>query len=229
MDWTGTPEECVRVFGSVPAGALLFILEQNRNEPAKYKGDGIGNASHIGIVTQRGDGAIHSSASRGCVATSKFRNKSINGGWNRVGLLKTFEYGKGVDWLLDHEHYEPVPEEKEAVHMQGIVTAPSGKNVNLRKNPATSAPLLDRVPIGADIDVIEYGPDWCKVDANGQQGWMMTEFIQLEGEIVPGGEDPAEPDPDGWVNLKVRYDELAAAYPAIKSICDQIVELIGRG
>ena len=28
MQWTGSPEECVQVFGCVPAGALLFILEQ---------------------------------------------------------------------------------------------------------------------------------------------------------------------------------------------------------
>ena len=26
--WVGTPEECVKAFGCVPKGALLFILEQ---------------------------------------------------------------------------------------------------------------------------------------------------------------------------------------------------------
>ena len=45
MTWTGTPEECVRQFGQIPKGALLFILEQDGREPAKYRGDGIGNSS----------------------------------------------------------------------------------------------------------------------------------------------------------------------------------------
>lgn len=82
-----TPEECVERLGFVPAGAFLFILEQDGKEPAKYRKDGLGNASHMGIVTGRGEGAIHSSASRGCVAESRFQNKTVrNGGWNRVGL-----------------------------------------------------------------------------------------------------------------------------------------------
>ncbi len=81
-----TPEECVRQLGMVPPGAFLFILAQDGGEPAKYRPDGLGNASHIGIATGRGEGAIHSSASRGCVAESRFRNKTISGGWNMVGL-----------------------------------------------------------------------------------------------------------------------------------------------
>ena len=93
-----TPEECAARLGTVPAGAFLFILEQDGKEPEKYRKDGLGNASHIGIVTGRGEGAIHSSASRGCVAESRFQNKTVrNGGWNRVGLWDQvrFDYGDG--------------------------------------------------------------------------------------------------------------------------------------
>lgn len=94
-----TPEECVKELGCVPKGAFLFILEQDGGEPSKYKGDGIGNASHIGIVTMpRGEGAIHSSASKGCVCESVFKGKTIkNGGWNRVGLWDkvSYDYGGG--------------------------------------------------------------------------------------------------------------------------------------
>ena len=60
-----TPEECVKQLGCVPKGAFLFILEHDGKEPEKYKPDGLGNASHIGLCTiPRGEGAIHSSASR---------------------------------------------------------------------------------------------------------------------------------------------------------------------
>ena len=44
--WVGTPEECVRKFGTTPDGSFLFILEHDGGEPEKYKPDGLGNASH---------------------------------------------------------------------------------------------------------------------------------------------------------------------------------------
>ena len=102
--WTGTPEECVKEFGSVPKGALLFIREDvSASTPGKFRSDGIGDITHMGVKTGRGDGAIHSSRSRGFVCTSKFRDRTIpNGGWNRVGLLSVFSYGKTVDWVLEH-------------------------------------------------------------------------------------------------------------------------------
>ena len=103
MDWTGTPEECIEALGFIPPGAFLFILENDGGEPAKYKADGLGNASHIGLVTGIGKGAIHSSYSRGGVYESEFKGRTINGGWNRVGLWKRVSYGDAVDrWLTLH-------------------------------------------------------------------------------------------------------------------------------
>ncbi len=89
--WVGTPEECKKAFGSIPGGAALFILEASGGEPAKYRADGIGNASHIGLWL--GDTSIAASASRGQVIESNFAGKTINGGWNRVGLLPWVNYG----------------------------------------------------------------------------------------------------------------------------------------
>jgi len=89
--WTGTPEECVRAFGCVPGGAFVFIWEET-GAPAKYDGDGMGNAEHMGVYL--GDCVIHASSSRGMVAESKFAGKTIpNGGWNRVGLSCWVDYG----------------------------------------------------------------------------------------------------------------------------------------
>ena len=87
-----TPEECVKQLGKVPAGAFLFIHAFDGGEEKRGYRDGLGNASHIGIVTGKGEGAIHSSSSRGCVAESGFRGKTIRGGWNRVGLWNKVRY-----------------------------------------------------------------------------------------------------------------------------------------
>ena len=100
-----TPEECVKQLGKVPAGAFLFIHAFDGGEEKRGYRDGLGNASHIGIVTGKGEGAIHSSSSRGCVAESGFRGKSIRGGWNRVGLWNKvrYEYGKQNEALTETE------------------------------------------------------------------------------------------------------------------------------
>ena len=76
-----TPEDCVRQLGCVPKGAVLFIHAFDGGEPEKYKNDGLGNASHMGIGTlPRGKGAIASSKSRGGVQESEFKGRSIKGG-----------------------------------------------------------------------------------------------------------------------------------------------------
>ena len=134
-----TPEECVRQLGKVPQGAFLFIVEQDGKEPEKYRGDGIGNASHMGFCTDEtademmayclarissaaerkkfiekvshGNGAIHSSSSRGCVCTSKFAGRTIQGGgWNRVGLWTkkiAYDYTGGDSGFPDNPGWHP--------------------------------------------------------------------------------------------------------------------------
>ncbi|MEG1358393.1 MAG: peptidoglycan-binding domain-containing protein [Clostridia bacterium] len=94
LKWSGTPEEAKKIFGCVPAGACLFIWTgDDSGAPAQYRGDGYGDANHMGLYLG-GKSAVHASASRECVAESVFRGKTIpNGGWNRVGLLKWVRYG----------------------------------------------------------------------------------------------------------------------------------------
>lgn len=175
--WVGTPEECAKMLGKVPEGAFLFIWAQDGGEPEKYNGDGIGNASHIGICTgSRGKGAIHSSASRGCVAESEFHGKTIkNGGWNRVGLWDRVAYDySGADGQ------DPIPDPEP---MTATVYAANGKPVNLRKKPSLSAALVDRVPCGATVDVQEFGSEWSRVEWHGKKGFMMTQFLSSDDRI----------------------------------------------
>lgn len=239
--WVGSPEECKRVFGQIPKGALLFILKHDGNEPAKYRPDGLGNANHIGFKTGRNEGAINSSSSKGCVAVSKFKDKTIRGGWNTVGLYNKFDYGKAINEKLEHGEDVKTP-------MQGKVTAPTGSTVNLRKTK--DGALLERIPIGTKVTIVDYDPEWCKCIVGGMTGWMMTKFIELEGEVTPGEDDwPDERDPieidddddftaaDGtadygpgdMVQISLPYEACVNAYPLLKALCEQITEKVGRG
>jgi hypothetical protein len=172
-----TPEECVKQLGCVPKGAFLFILEHDGKEPEKYKPDGLGNASHIGLCTiPRGEGAIHSSASRGCVAESKFKQKSINGGWNRVGLWNQVSYDYGGSGGGGGDSPTPEPIDKKIATV-GNVDQGKRQDVNFRTRPSTNAVLIDRIPCGESVEVLSDDGTWAKIRWNGQTGYMMSKFL----------------------------------------------------
>lgn len=184
-----TPEECVRALGCVPKGAFLFILAQDGKEPEKYKKDGLGNASHIGICTiPRGEGAIHSSASRGCVAESKFKQKSISGGWNRVGLWDqvAYDYGGGGTPAPEPEPAPaPAPAPAKRTAIVGNVPEGNRQDVNFRTRPDTNADLIDRIKCGEKVEVISEDGSWAKVRWHGMTGYMMAKFL-IYDEPEPG-------------------------------------------
>ena len=243
--WTGTPEECLREFGSVPKGALLFIREDvSASTPGKFRSDGIGDITHMGVKTGRGDGAIHSSHSRGCVCTSKFRDRTIpNGGWNRVGLLDVFEYGNvgdgsAVPHSRNGQNRSLVPNgEKEEKRMKGAVTAKSGSTVKLRQKPSTDCPIYWNIPVGTEVEIVDQRENWSKCICSGLTGWMKNEFIRTGGEedlpVAPEpsvSEDPgrfddpvSDPEPEQALTL------LADVYQELQDLCERILSAVGRG
>ena len=195
MEWVGTPEECKARFACVPKGAILFILEAvSGSTPEKYRKDGIGDATHMGIKTGQGKGAIHSSKSRGGVCESEFHDRTIpNGGWNRVGLYGKFTY-EGVEDIGSGSKDAPdILSDDEKEEETAVVTAESGKTVNMRKARSTKSKLVERVPIGATVKVLKTGENWSRVaytDPRGAVwcGWMLNRFLKPEA-----GEEPEAP------------------------------------
>lgn len=207
MTWYGTPEECKRKFGEIPKGAFLYILEKDGKEPAKYQGDGIGNASHIGIKTgmtgrqmvelgsaqggkrvadtlNKGDGAIHSSASRGHVVTSTFKDKTIRGGWNCVGLWDKLDYGEKINQILrEGKPPEQDVTERDEPMGEGVVFAPTGTTVKMRYRPSTGCGTYWDVPIGEKVTILRRG-DWDRIVWNGMAGYMRSEFIKEDESMA---------------------------------------------
>ena len=228
--WTGTPEECLKEFGSVPKGALLFIREEvNASTPGKFRNDGIGDITHMGVKTGRGDGAIHSSHSRGCVCTSKFRDRTIpNGGWNRVGLLDVFSYGNPVDWVLEHggKRDQTMREGVMSLKDHRYVVGPNNETVNLRKKPNSA--LIERIRTGEVVEVLEEGPSWSRVNAGGRIGWMMKQFLRDSMEEVVPDLPEGEPEPmeeSGDLSAVL----LAEVYRTLRELCEKIEYAIAKG
>lgn len=177
MTWTGSPEDCKRTFGGIPQGAYLYMVRSVSDKtPQKYRGDGLGDAYHMGIYTApRGKGAINSSATKGCVCESNFAGRSINGGWNRVGLdFNTFAYTlNGIIISGGHEQMSDTT--------TAVVTADSA-TVKMRKKPSTSCDLYWQVPTGTTVEVS--GPssgEWTPIRYNNIDGYMMTAYLKMDG------------------------------------------------
>ena len=69
-----------------------------------------------------------------------------------------------------------------------VVTAPSGRTVNLRSRPDVKSPVVMRVPVGQRVTVREQTQDWACVTAQEGSGYMMTAFLVREeqaDETVP--------------------------------------------
>lgn len=191
MTWTGTPEECRKVYGEIPVGAFLFIWDGNGGEKQRGYSDGLGNASHMGVYIGRMGGAIHASQSRGCVAYSEFKGRSIRGGWNRVGLWDWMDYGERINGILAGTP-SPVSadkgkEVKTMTERDMIVTADSGTTVNLRAKADIGGALVCRIPLGETVLASPVGDGtWSAVTWGIRNGYMMTKFLR---EPAPAAAD----------------------------------------
>lgn len=244
MTWVGTPEECRKKFGLIPKGAFLYILEQDGGEPEKYRKDGIGNASHIGLYTGMtademvlpmanqfgdkatrnafvkkvafGDGAMHSSSTRKCVCTSKFAGKTISGGgWNRIGLWSAFSYGEAVDAILSGNTGMAEETETGGDGMTATVYTADGKTVKMRNSPTVSSNLYWDIPSGTIVTVLGEGDGiWTPIRYGGRDGFMMSRFL-VNGTIIPG-EDGTE-----------KSDQVLVGREWLKMVRDEIDRLLG--
>lgn len=200
-----SPEDCVKMLGTVPAGAFLFIVSNDGGEPEKFQGDGLGNASHIGIVTGQGEGAIHSSYSRGCVAESKFQNKTIqNGGWNKVGLWNnvSYDYGPtpGPSPGPSPEPDPPEPDPPSPYPYEAIVSSGGNGPVNTRKGPGKNyaQSKAGKLAEGTLVEVQKEQDGWSyirTVDKNGAAWYCWMDSSYLIPVVDP------DPDPDPSTTL----------------------------
>ncbi|MBQ8554661.1 MAG: SH3 domain-containing protein [Clostridia bacterium] len=58
-----------------------------------------------------------------------------------------------------------------------LINVNGGKIVNFRKGPSLNSGIINTLPVGSTVTVIEHGTDWCKVDVNGTVGYISTWFM----------------------------------------------------
>ena len=73
--------------------------------------------------------------------------------------------------------------------VEGTVTAA----LNFRQEPGTDAAILEVIPDGASVTVLEAGSEWFRISYNGREGYVSAEFVSIgEAESKVGETTTAE-------------------------------------
>ena len=59
-----------------------------------------------------------------------------------------------------------------------LINVNGGKIVNFRTGPSLNSSIIRTVPVGTQVTVLEHGTDWCKVDVEGETGYISTWFMK---------------------------------------------------
>ena len=162
--------------GLEPGESYYDLPDEYKQGGASYNGD-LMDYNHIGVVTRVNPIEITHMTS----PTAKKDTKL--GRWKYTGQLPQ------VEGRVDPDP-GPEPEPKpEPIDSTAVVWAESGKTVNMRKGPSTSKALVERVPIGWTVTILDHEPDWCQIaytDKRGATwyGWMMTRYLQFADPAV---------------------------------------------
>lgn len=136
---------------------------------------------HIGVVVNVAPlDILH------CTSTNNINgiaHDSSLDGWTHVGVVKDVSYENEGD-------YEPMTEENACM---AVVRTKDGKAARLREKPTTEDGYntIEKVPFGAQVEVLEKAGEWATVRFKGKRGYMMTEFLHFGNEIPQKGETDA--------------------------------------
>ena len=156
----------------------MAVFKWNPNTPEKFD-DGLGDFQHIGLVTGVNPlRIVHASSAAGCVTTDTKLGK-----WAYWGWLK--DVAKTDTQPIPDDPYEPTEGDEEPMTEFATVIAESGSTVNLRSKARSNAALVERVPIGARVEVLGTCGSWTKVKFGSRNGYMMTKFLTAEEDQEP--------------------------------------------
>lgn len=98
---------------------------------------------------------------------------SDNGTWCKVQV----EDGK-LGYMM--KKYLRVTDESTSVKPFTATTmnVNGGKIVNFRAGASLKSSIIKTVPVGTKVTVKEHGTDWCKVEVDGQEGYISTWFLK---------------------------------------------------
>lgn len=204
--WLGTLENAKAAGKLVPGAGMLIHEDTEANLPAQYRGDGLGDFSHVGLYVgenaltdtdkngkARVCNVVHSSSSMGRVAGSTLQN-----GWTHVMWFPEIDYGEdvqpGVEAGAETSQgtgtgADSAPDGLTAgtpaasAERYATVVSPDGNPVKLRKSASQKEPVYWLVNNGARVMVEREKDGWSLVtaictDGYTRRAYMMSQFLR---------------------------------------------------
>lgn len=185
-------------------GEIVYKAKEHGEEgyelPDRYKvaGGDLRDYYHVGVVTGIDPPEITHCTS---VAGGIKRDTSL-GKWRWGGMLKYVDY-EGEDSALE-----------EALYI-AVVTAPTGKTVRMRTGPSEKNQIIEEIPIGELVEVLDVMDGWSKIRHNGVTGYMMTKFLMHADGAGDGKVDVSR------AALKAARSALMMAMEAIDKVLEE--------
>ena len=203
------------LLGFIPNSSYLFLGEvvykakepgeAGYNLPEKYKNSVLKNDYyHVGVVTK-----VDPLEITHCT--------SVPGGIQRDSKMGNWRYGGKLKYVNYDEKEEPDME----TPYEATVTAESGNTVNIRVKPDLKSTIIARAHLGDTVMVLDELGEWDQVTYKGKQGYMMTQFLQIDRD-----EQDEEPDGD---TVTVNREELETWADVLEEMAQDIRSLLGHG
>ncbi|MGN0745043.1 MAG: SH3 domain-containing protein [Aristaeellaceae bacterium] len=95
----------------------------------------------------------------------------------------------------------------QAQEISATVSTPDGGGLNMRASADRSAQVLQVIPSGTAVTVLEKGDTWCRITCQGREGYVMTRYLRLGQAAMPDARTGwIVPDVTGGVNLRYMPD-----------------------
>lgn len=204
--WLGTLENAKAAGKLVPGAGMLIHEDTEANLPAKYRGDGLGDFSHVGLYVgenaltdtnkngkSRSCDVVHSSSTMRRVAGSTLKN-----GWTHVMWFAEIDYGvdvqPGVDIGAEISQGTDTGADSVAdgltagtpaasAKRYATVVSPDGNPVKLRKTASQKEPTYWKVNPGARVLVERERDGWALIraictDGHTRRAYMMARYLE---------------------------------------------------
>ena len=156
---------------------------------------------HVGVVT-----SVSPLAITHCTSPGGMKVDTALGSWSfRGALAMVATDGKEVDEMR-----------------KATVTAENGSTVKMREKPSASCKVYWHVPVGAQVELLDWEGDWAHISYNGAQGYMMRKFLHPEGEEETEAPEYPQAVPEG-------ADMVQVPRVMVEQIISALESVVGRG
>lgn len=102
---------------------------------------------------------------------------SRGGGWVKTTYGGKIGYVREQFLLFDPALTPPLAAQSPQSSLRAAWVVTERGSLNLRKRASTSAALIDRIPQGAAVTVLDSQGDWCYISYEGKTGYVQSQFL----------------------------------------------------